>query len=195
MAWYDQHGRDFAWRHTTDPYEVLLAEMMVQRTRAAQAERVWSGFIRMYPTLEAARAASDEELLMVLQPLGLKWRAKNIVSAIREMDGDKRGTRAMAGVDHYVESAVRCFALGQREPVVDSNVVRVYSRFFGFDADDRTRRTSGFHALARLMLSATKAREYNWALLDLGGAVCLSRPVCEACPLALHCVFHRTEMD
>lgn len=187
LAWYDQHGRDFAWRHTTDPYQVLLAEMMVQRTRAEQAERVWKQFVAAYPTLQAAREATDEELLALLKPLGLTWRAQNIVAAIHETNDSTIGTRRMAGADHYVEAAVACFAKGHRKAIVDSNVVRIYARFLGYQSDDRTRRSTSFHQLARDMLPRDRVREYSWALLDLGALVCKPKPQCSNCPLKEGC--------
>ncbi|MCL4242947.1 MAG: hypothetical protein KJ048_16470 [Dehalococcoidia bacterium] len=167
---------------------MLLAEMMVQRTRAEQAERVWRQFVAAYPTLQAAREATDEQLLALLQPIGLAWRARNIVAAIRTSAGSPVGTRAIAGVDHYVENAVRCFAGGERAAIVDSNVVRVYSRFLGFSADDGTRRSIPFHRLATAMLPRQHVEEYNWGLLDLGATICRPRdPECGDCPLSSRC--------
>lgn len=194
LAWYDKHGRDFAWRHTTDPYQVLLAEMMVQRTRAEQAEKVWRRFVAAYPTLEAAREASDDELLVILSPLGLRWRSRNILAAVRRGDDTGMGTRAMTGADHYVEAAVACFANGKRVAIVDANVVRVYSKFLGTPATDGTRRSPQFHQLCHELLPRDRVRDYNWALLDLGATVCRpQRPQCGRCPLAARCSHTRTE--
>ena len=162
--------------------------MMVQRTRAAQAEKVWLDFVAEYPTFATARKATDTDLMAALKPLGLTWRSRNIVAAIREKDSSKLGTKALRGADHYVEAAVNCFAHGRREGLVDANVVRVYSRLFGFAPDDRTRRAPAFHELAARMLPRQLVREYNWALLDLGGTVCLpAAPLCQECPLRKRC--------
>lgn len=167
-----------------------MAEMMVQRTRAAQAERVWKKFVQLFPSLTDAQAASEEEILVVLRPLGLEWRSRNIAQIVKSMPaGSAVATRGLRGVDHYVASATACFASLERVAVVDSNVVRVYSRFFGFTPSDRIRREAGFHALALQLLPRGRVREYNWALLDLGGTVCVTKPKCGACPLSRKCDF------
>lgn len=169
MSWFDRHGRSFAWRRTTDPYAVLIAEMMLQRTRAGQAEKVWNAFMQRYPTLEAARAAPVGELEVLMQPLGLRWRVHNIVNAIRSIERleSPDDLRGVSGIGHYIESAVRCFAFGERVPVVDANVVRFYSLVFKFPVDDRTRRDPAFHAFAASLLPDVRFKEYNWGLIDL----------------------------
>jgi A/G-specific adenine glycosylase len=169
LSWFDRHGRSFAWRRTTDPYAVLIAEMMLQRTRAGQAEKVWNAFMERYPNLEAARTAPPEDLAELLRPLGLQWRIRNIIGAIRSLErletpDDLQG---VPGIGHYVESAVRCFAFGERVPVVDANVVRFYSLVFKFPVDDRTRRDPAFHAFAASLLPDVRCKEYNWGLIDL----------------------------
>lgn len=169
LSWFDRHGRSFAWRRTTDPYAVLIAEMMLQRTRAGQAEKVWNAFMQRYPTLEAARAAPVGELEVLMQPLGLRWRVHNIVNAIRSIERleSPDDLRGVSGIGHYIESAVRCFAFGERVPVVDANVVRFYSLVFKFPVDDRTRRDPAFHAFAASLLPAERFMEYNWGIIDI----------------------------
>ena len=143
--------------------------MMLQRTRAPQAERVWSAFMERYPSLEVARAAPPEALAELLRPLGLQWRIRNIIRAVRSLErletpDDLRG---VPGIGHYVESAVRCFAFGERVAVVDANVVRFYSLVFKFPVDDRTRRDPAFHAFAASLLPDVRFKEYNWGIIDL----------------------------
>lgn len=146
-----------------------MAEMMLQRTRAVQVEPVWSAFISRWPTLDEARRAGDAELAEVLAPLGLNWRIQNIVRLIRSLPDLAMAERLSGarGVGHYVESAVRCFAFGERVPIVDANVVRFYSRVFGFPVTDATRRDREFHAFAESLLPDARWKEYNWALLDI----------------------------
>jgi A/G-specific adenine glycosylase len=192
LAWYKTHGRDFAWRHTKDPYQLLMAEMMVQRTRAAQAERVWKDFVARYPTVGAANRASDEELAVCLRPLGLRWRIANITGAVRILAvGEKVSAPSLAvlrGVGHYAANSVAAIAEGARDPVVDTNVVRIYCRFFGIPISDRMRRASEFHALVRSMIPHSDPASFSWALLDFGGLVCTARhPACDACALSVRC--------
>lgn len=195
LQWFEVNARDFAWRHTTDPYQVLLAEMMVQRTDARQAERVWMQWVAAYPDLASACCADNSEQRGLLEPLGLQWRIDNIIRALAHLGAlsrvpdDQAGLRAIPGVGPYVAGAVGAFAFAQDVPVVDNNVVRVYSRFFGLPQHDGLRRASGFLALARAMSPRSPRRkDFTWALLDLGALVCTPTPRCEVCPLAERCV-------
>ncbi len=192
LAWFRVHGRDFAWRHTKDPYQLLMAEMMVQRTRAAQAERVWKNFIERYPTVETANEAPAEELRDRLRPLGLQWRIENILGVIRALAADgttsDRRLRSLPGVGHYAANSVGAIAMGSAAPVIDANVVRVYCRFFGIAPSDRLRRAPRFHEFAQSMLPRGDRASFNWALLDLGAQVCTpTHPRCDRCPLASRC--------
>jgi A/G-specific adenine glycosylase len=198
LAWAEENGRDFAWRHTRDPYQLLMAEMMVQRTRAAQAETVWLEFVRRYPTVKDADSATDADLINALSGLGLKWRATKIVAAIRQIAEDWGGDipddqarlESLPGVGHYAASAARTVAFGARVAVVDANVVRVYSRFFGLSEHDRLRRSRNFHALVGSVLPQAHRSEWVWALLDFGAGVCKPRaPRCARCPLSTRCVY------
>lgn len=146
-----------------------MAEMMLQRTRAAQVEPVWSAFISRWPTLDEARRASDAELAEALAPLGLNWRIQNLIRLIRSLPDVETPDRLRGaqGVGPYVESAVRCFAFGERVAIVDANVVRFYSRVFGFPVTDSTRRDRAFHAFAASLLPDARWKEYNWAILDV----------------------------
>lgn len=169
---------------------------MLQRTRADQAERVWLAFVTNYPTLESAATAPASDILECLAPLGLRWRAVNIQAALVHLasldwPSVTCDIGAVRGVGHYVASAVQIFAHGGRAPLVDNNVVRVYSRFFGIIAGDDTRRSPAFHALAYQMLpgETKRVRAFNWALLDLAGTVCTRSPKCGVCPVAARCVW------
>jgi A/G-specific adenine glycosylase len=173
-----------------------MAEMMVQRTRAAQAEATWIEFIRRFPTAESAAAADDAELTRVLAGLGLRWRIAKIVAAVRTLAMERGGAvptaqdqiESLPGVGHYAASSVRTVAFGARVPVVDANVVRVYCRFFGLRLTDSLRRDLGFHRLAAAMAPRSQGTAFNWALLDLGATVCSpKRPKCAECPVAERC--------
>ncbi|MFN0144921.1 MAG: hypothetical protein ACKVT1_00305 [Dehalococcoidia bacterium] len=168
---------------------------MVHRTRARQAELVWTEFVRQYPSAGSAAAATDDTLLNVLRPLGLHWRACNIVRAVRVLAGDPAAIqtlRALSGVGHYATAVVETVCYGRAAPIVDANVVRIYSRFFGLSLGDGIRRNRRFHDLALSMLPQTPSGriKWFWALMDLGGTVCVtSAPRCEECPVAARCHF------
>ena len=197
LGWAESGGREFAWRRTQDPYQILLAEMMVHRTAARQADAVWQKFVGRYPTAAAAADASDDELMAHLAPLGLTWRARNIVIAARTLAGLDHEVlpgdlRMLRGVGHYAAAVVETVCFGERSPIVDANVVRIYSRFFGFSVSDSTRRSTAFHQLARALLPADRDQRirYFWALMDFGAAVCRPRsPRCRECPIRSRCQY------
>lgn len=193
MRWAETNGRDFAWRHTKDPYYVLMAEMMVHRTRARQAEAVWTRFTSAFPTPATAAMASDERLDPMLAPLGLSWRLSLFKQTLRRLPSleswSPDALRELPGVGHYAAHSVAAVCNDSDDPVVDSNVVRIYSRILGIRPSDSLRRDARFHDLARQLLPAAGRARYNWALLDLGAELCRPRrPRCAECPLARRCV-------
>src|SRR5688500_16090258 len=153
LKWGRENYRDFAWRRTRDPYQVLMAEMMVHRTRAEQAERVWLQFIERWPTAESASRASQADLDALLEPLGLRWRAANIKAAIQQYStaSDAR-LEDLPGVGHYAAAVVQTVTRGHKRAIVDVNVVRIYGRFFGWQTDDTTRRSASFHRAAATLI-------------------------------------------
>lgn len=170
--------------------------MMVHRTRADQAERVWLEFTSRWPTVASARAASPPAMAEVLKPLGLDWRIANIMALSAKLpdglDPTSLRTLGLRGVGHYAESVVSTISAGGAVPIVDANVVRIYERFFGLVRRDSNRRNVGFHQLAASLLpmKAKTRRDFFWGLMDFGSAVCKPRqPKCGECPLSTRCVF------
>lgn len=201
LEWFRVHGRDFPWRRTRDPYAVLVAEKMLQRTRSEQVAPVYTRFLERYPDPATLAGAPPEEVEELLEPLGLRWRAKKIWELARaavqlfggRIPADRRALLALPGVGEYAASAVLCFAYGEDVPVIDSNVVRVVTRLYGLRPRGEARRNRTLiEAVNRLHAAVPpgKSREYNWALLDLGATVCLPRnPKCTLCSLRPLCAY------
>jgi A/G-specific adenine glycosylase len=197
LAWFVRKGRSYPWRRTRDPYSVLVAELMLRRTRADQVLPVYRRFLAEFPTLKALSSARLRDLRRILSPLGLVWRTQNFValSRLARHRGLHQlpaydGLLELPGVGPYVANAVECFARRKPLPVVDTNVVRVLGRYFGCVARGEMRRNRGFIDFAQQCLDRISPREYNWALLDLGATVCTStRPRCPLCPLRVGCTY------
>lgn len=200
LKWSGKHLRDYPWRRTGDPYRILIAELMLRRTRADQVLRVYSFFMRRFPGLTHFLESSTKELLAILKPLGLRWRAKNFV-ALRRYLG-KHGITAlpvsydrlvaMPGIGDYVARAV--INLSGRFPVyvVDANVIRLVCRFFGYRFNPELRRKRWFREIMEAVTPREKTREFVLATLDLPATVCLpKRPKCEVCPLFQECFYRR----
>jgi A/G-specific adenine glycosylase len=197
IAWGHRHFRPFPWRFTQDPYHILLAEIMLHRTRAAQVAPVFQRFITRYPDTRALTTASRAELRQELYSLGLQWRidlvAEMATHLVERFDGTVPELRddliSLPGVSDYIASAVRCFAWGHPEPLIDTNTVRVVGRLFGLEITESSRRNRTFKNLISSLVDLEQPREYNFALLDLADAICTKRtiPGCSQCPVAQMC--------
>lgn len=200
LAWGSTHQRTYPWRETREPYHVLIAEVLLHRTRADQVEPLYRSFTQKYPTLPDAARASADDLYRMLAPAGLRWRIdalrRCVHQIIEQYGGAVPETRAeleaLPGIGHYIASAVRCFAFGHPDAVVDTNTVRIASRLFGFPVTDSSRRNSAVHAAVKRLVDPAAPRESNFALLDLGALVCTPRePACSACPVLAFCITGR----
>lgn len=133
LAWGLRHGRAFPWRSTSDPYRLLIAEMMLRRTQARQVAPVYEDFVRQYPTSQVLASAAEAEVERLLRPLGLPWRipafrqmAQRIVTEYGgNVPHDRAALLSLPGVGEYVADAVRCFAYNEPVALLDTNTVRV----------------------------------------------------------------------
>lgn len=205
LKWFDAHGRDLPWRHTTDPYAIWLSEVILQQTRIAQGTDYWWRFMRCWPTVADLASATEDEVLRMWQGLGYYSRARHLHAAARQivaMGGfptDYDDIRRLQGVGDYTAAAVASFAYGQPRAVVDGNVYRVLARYEGIDEPINS--TAGRHLFAALaqqhMDSIGRAGEvcgrYNQAIMDFGALQCTPKSApCLVCPLAETCVACRT---
>ena len=167
LAWFEANGRDLPWRHTRDPYAILVSEVMLQQTQVERVAPRYLAWLERWPSVEALAAATPGDVIREWQGLGYNRRAVNLHRAARQIAaaGWPADLTELPGVGRYTADAVAAFALG--EPVVpkDTNVRRV---------QERTGHRFG-PACAQ-------------ALMDLGATVCLARiPRCGVCPLAEGC--------
>ncbi|SRR5579875_1449035 len=198
IAWGEQHFRPFPWRETSDPYAILMSEIMLHRTQAVQVIPVYERFIRRYPNVASLAQTCKEDLHALLSSLGLRWRI-DLVKAMAadlidhfggKVPEDRRDLLSLPGVSEYIASAVRCFTWNLPEPILDTNSVRVIGRLFGLSIKDSSRRNRQFRELIAALLDLKEPRQYNYALLDLADRICTKKklPQCTSCPLARWCV-------
>jgi A/G-specific adenine glycosylase len=167
LAWYGNDGRDLPWRRTTDPYAILVSEVMLQQTQVERVIPRYLAWLERWPTAEALAAASTGDVIRAWQGLGYNRRAVNLHRAARHVaaHGWPEDLTELPGVGPYTGAAVGNFAFGRDVLPVDTNVRRVQERT-GHDFDGSCAQ----------------------ALFDLGATVCLARiPRCEICPLANAC--------
>lgn len=193
LAWYSRHRRDLPWRQTTDPYYILVSEIMLQQTQVERVRQYYERFIKQFPTLEQLARAPLDDVLKAWEGLGYYARARSLHKAaqiiLRDYNGKIPSTRAellkLPGIGRYTAGAILSIAFGQDEPVVEANVRRVLARLFAL----RHAQTYGqLEELARTLLPPKRAGLFNQALMDLGAMICVSRePRCLICPLSKLC--------
>ena len=195
LKWFRENGRELPWRETRDPYAVWLSEIILQQTQVKQGWAYWERFMRRWPTVEALAAATEDEVLREWQGLGYYSRARNLHFAARQivaMGGFPQtieGIRQLKGVGDYTAAAIGSIAFGLPAAVVDGNVYRVLSRYYGIHTPINT--TEGkkeFAALAQSLLPPQQASAYNQAIMDFGAIQCTPQsPHCDVCPLQESC--------
>ncbi len=197
IDWFNQHGRDFPWRKTTDPYQVLIAEILLRRTTASAVSRVFPDFVNRFDSPLRLTTARESTIARALTSLGLQTiRAHQIkkMASVIVSDYDSKTPRShealmsLPGVGRYIASAVRNFAFGESIPLVDGNVVHFLSRIFDVrfagpsdpKAWEFTKQFGGAH----------KAKLY-WGIIDLVASICRRRnPRCDICPQSKVCAWY-----
>ena len=200
LKWWSKNKRDYPWRHETDPYRILIAEIMLQRTKADQVVPVYLEFIKRYPTIKDLGRANLEDIEYFFNKLGLKWRAKRVLEMAKyiaeKFDGklpaEKEYLLEIPMIGEYISDAILSFAYGLDVAVIDANVVRVIGRLLCLEPHGEARRDPRFRNIAGMMLPRGRAREYNWAMIDFAALICTPRnPRCDICPLRNNCCFFR----
>lgn len=196
ISWFQENGRALPWRETKDPYAIWLSEIILQQTRIAQGREYWERFIAQYPKVEDLAAASVDEVLRLWQGLGYYSRARNLHAAAKQIvalgkfPDTLEDIKALKGVGDYTAAAIGSFAFDIPAAVVDGNVYRVLSRYFGIDTPiNSTQGKKEFAALAQSLIPASDAVAYNQGMMDFGAIQCTPQsPKCLLCPLAETCV-------
>lgn len=200
LIWYGENRRDLPWRNTKDPYLIWISEIILQQTRVSQGYDYYLSFVSRFPDVCSLASAPEDEVMRYWQGLGYYTRARNLHAAAKSMNGTfpttYEGVRALKGVGDYTAAAICSFAYGMPYAVVDGNVFRVLSRYFGIDTPiDSTTGKKLFTALAQDNLDESCPAEYNQAMMDFGALQCTPQsPSCMYCPLAETCVAFRTGM-
>ena len=205
LGWFGSHGRDFVWRkHQATLYHKVIAEILLQRTRADVVGRFLPQFLLRFPSWTKLALASEEDLGQYLHPLGL-WRRraaslKKLAAEMAPRNGYFPQTRVeielLPGVGQYIANAIMLFCHGAAEPLLDVNMARVLERYFGPRTLVDIRYDPYLQNLAHAVLTATDAVSMNWAILDLAALVCTSRqPRCGDCPLTSNCLHGRSVLS
>jgi len=175
----------------------MVAEMLLRRTRAHTATIVYEQFLERFPTVFTLAGAREDEIRRIIRPLGIVSRFKSIKSAARSIVEKYGGIfpfterelrDALGNGSRYTVNAIKCFAFGQRVPIFDVNVKRIFERVFSVDFGKEPHKRPLSWEIVSEAVPRESVKQYNWSLLDLGKAVCVPvNPRCGICPLQKIC--------
>ena len=198
IHWYSANKRSLPWRNTKDPYKIWLSEIMLQQTRVAQGMPYYERFVTNFPTVHDLANATEEEVLKLWQGLGYYSRARNLHATAKLVSEKYNGhfpnsykeLLELKGVGDYTASAIASFCFNEAQPVVDGNVYRVLSRYFGVDIPiNSSEGIKYFKTLALKVMDADQIADYNQGIMEFGALQCAPKnPYCLHCPLNDSCV-------
>jgi len=205
LTWYAAHGRDFPWRKDEATlYQVVLAELLLQRTRAETVAAFFDLFTTRFPSWESIAASTVDEIGGYLKPIGL-WRrraaslhalAQEMVARGGEYPRSREEVESLPAVGQYIANAILLFSRGRAEPLLDVNMARVLERVFGPRKLVDIRDDPHLQSVSRVVVRGKQAARINWAILDLAAKVCTIRnPRCNECPLKRVCRYATQHRD
>ena len=186
------------WKNEKDPYKIWISEIILQQTRVQQGMEYYNRFIKAFPTVQHITNASESQVFKLWEGLGYYSRCKNIIASARyitnELGGkfpeNFNGILQLKGIGNYTASAIASFAFNLPYAVLDGNVFRVLSRFFGIaiPIDNKDGRKI-YSVIADQLLDKKNPATYNQAIMDFGATICKPKlPLCHICPLGQNCV-------
>ena len=197
LAWFAVNARDLPWRHTRDPYKILVSEIMLQQTQVDRVIPYYHAFLDRFPTVETLAAGPIADVIRLWSGLGYNRRAVNLQrtaqAVVSEHGGifprDLDALRALPGIGPYTAGAISAFAFEADAAFVDTNMRRVLHRlFFGVDVPIQTASDKEVLAVAAAVVPPGKGWEWNQALIEFGALQCTARkPACVICPLQASC--------
>ena len=198
LNWYMVNKRDLPWRNTNDPYSVWLSEIILQQTRIAQGLPYYLKFINKYPTINSLARANENDILILWQGLGYYSRARNLLKTAKfivdECNGKFPSTYTelikLKGIGEYTASAISSICFNERRAVLDGNVYRVISRFYGIDVPVNNHFGKKFYMdYAQKLAPKKSCGDYNQGIMDFGSLICKPKsPLCDKCILEKDCI-------
>ncbi len=203
ISWSKYKKRILPWEETRNPYHIWLREIILQQTRVEQGAAYYQKFLKAYPQVKDLADAPLEEVYKNWEGLGYYSRARNLRHAAQQITGDYLGIfpedydeiLKLKGVGEYTAAAIVSFAYDLPYAVLDGNVYRVLSRYFGIDIPiDTTAGKKYFKILAQECLDISAPAIYNQAIMDFGAVICKpQQPLCNHCPFSSDCIAYNTD--
>lgn len=197
LGWFAENGRILPWRTRTNAYEILIAEVLLQRTPAAKVAPMFEDFLQRWPTAHDLATSRPHEVATIIRPLGLATKRSSQLRSmaqaiVRECEGevpsDLDSLQNLPGVGDYTSKAVLTFAHGKDFVLLDGVTARVYRRLAGIEESWNAPISAAVREAASALAPTREVRDYNWAMLDLASLVCRPQvPRCSVCPVRLDC--------
>ncbi|HSX25115.1 MAG TPA: A/G-specific adenine glycosylase [Candidatus Andersenbacteria bacterium] len=177
LDWYKEHKRNLPWRNTKNPYRIMVSEIMLQQTQVSRVLPKYKEFLQAFPDSKALATCKDSDLLAIWSGLGYWRRARFLKEACKKIEQDFNGKfpkdvktlLTLPGIGPYTAGAISCFAFGNTDAFIDTNIRRVYLHFFFQDQTDV--HDSEILKIAKKAIPKEDARNWHWALFDYGALV------------------------
>lgn len=198
LRWYRINGRNFPWRHTNDPYKIMIAEFMLHRTKAEQVVPIYNKFIEKYPDIFSLSMAEEKDIKKFTENLGLHWRYRHFIESSRfiiknygQIFPDKlKDLSKVPGIGEYISSAIYIIAFNKNAPVVDSNIARFLNRFFNLKLEGEIRRKKIIKQLSYNLFNTGSCAELLFAVIDFCSLICKPlNPLCAECIFFQKCMY------
>lgn len=201
LTWYDTDGRHFPWRNKRlTQYQIIIAETLLQRTKAETVSKFYSQFIKDFPTWTSLANTNTSTIEQYLKPIGLyKQRAKRLKNLALEMvkrkgklPRDRTELESIPFMGQYIANAVELIIYKQPSPLIDVNMARLLERYFGKRKMADIRYDTYLQKLSYKVVNHSRAKEINWAILDFAALICKSqKPICKSCQLNANCSYFK----
>jgi A/G-specific adenine glycosylase len=202
LQWYNREKRDLPWRRTSDPYRIWVSEIMLQQTRVDTVIPYYKRFLEAFPTVHDLAAAEQQQVLKLWEGLGYYSRGRNLHQAaktvVSEFYGEIPATHeeitALKGIGPYTAAAILSIAYQKPYAVVDGNVIRVLTRYYGIKQDIRSAAVKNrVQELADGLIPEKNPGDFNQSVMELGATVCKPQnPECGMCPVSSNCVAYNS---
>jgi A/G-specific adenine glycosylase len=197
LAWFRRSARDLPWRRTRDAYAIWVSEIMLQQTQVVTVIDYFERFLSAFPSIADLAAADEQEVLRLWEGLGYYRRARQLHAAARVIVAEHQGCfprevqqiRALPGIGRYTAGAIASIGWDAREPILEANTIRVFSRLLAYRGDPQ--KNAGQQRLWEFAAGVLPKRDtglFNQALMELGSEICTPRgPLCDQCPVCALC--------
>lgn len=202
LDWYTKNKREMPWRNTSDPYKIWISEVMLQQTRVDTVIPYYNRFLNQFPGIQDLADASQQTVLKMWEGLGYYSRARNMHKAAQEVVSEYNSEFPdtygellnLKGIGPYTAAAISSIAFNRKQAVLDGNVIRVLSRYFGIKDDVRRSKVKKeIQEIADTLIPEENPGDFNQSVMELGATVCTPKnPACGSCPLSIDCIAYKS---